>query len=586
MNHHPNSFGFLRILTFILALLGPMCVLMSPGRALAQLFTEIAPGLPTSAQPCVVWGDYDGDGDLDVLVAGLGKHDIPFTMIYKNSGGTFTNSGIVLMGLSRATAAWGDFDGDGDLDLAITGLDINGVTTTRVYRNDGGVFTPVAGNFLGVFGGSVTWADYDGDGDLDLLITGITSTVAGVGVPVTRLYRNDGAVFTSVPHPFPNCYVGAVAWGDYNNDGKPDVVITGLTDAGTLVSGIWRNDGGGNFMDIGANLPGVDLGFVAWGDYDNDGYLDLLIGGDPRTAEGPFTRIYRNDGGTFTHINAGLQGLLWSSGAWGDYDNDGQLDIMVIGYDAVAQVHRSILYHNNGGTFVDSGATFHNLFLGTVSWVDYDNDGHLDLSLAGNENGLDILSLYRNTTGTSNTVPSAPVNPVVNVNGTSVDFSWSAASDGQTPAAGLTYNLRVGTTPGGSQVVSAQSGTNGYRWLAALGNTGPRLGAHLASLKPGTNYFWSVQAVDTSFAGSPFAAEGGFTALADVPTSVSIGQEGPSIIRATWRGTPGSAYQVLASTNLSSWSLFATPIAGNNGLFDIVDSTASASAAFYRAARP
>jgi hypothetical protein len=564
--------------------LGAMSLLLSANRLMALALTEFAPGIPTAPQECVVWGDYDGDGDVDVLVAGTGKHDVPFTTIYKNIGGTFSDSGIILQGLSRATAAWGDFDGDGDLDLAMTGLDINGVCTTRVYRNDGGVFTPVPGNFLGVFGGSVTWADYDGDGDLDLLITGITSTVAGVGVPVTRLYRNDGGVFTSVPHPFPNCYVGAVAWGDYNNDGRPDVVITGATDGGALVAAIWRNDGGGNFTDIGANLPGMDLGFVAWGDYDNDGDLDLLFGGN--SNDGWITRIYRNNDGVFADVDAGLQGLLWSSGAWGDYDNDGRLDIMVIGYDAVAQVHRSILYHNDGGSFVDSGATFHNLILGTVSWVDFDNDGHLDLSLSGNENGLEVLSLYRNTTGTTNSAPSAPTNPVVNVNGTSVDFAWSAATDTQTPAAGLTYNLRVGTTPGGSQVVSSQSGTNGYRQLAALGNTGHRLGAHLGSLKPGTNYFWSVQAVDTAFAGSAFSAEGNFTALADRPVSLSIIRAGPGSIRATWSGTPGSTYHVLASTDLSAWTLFATPTVGTNGLFEIVDATASAPAKYYRAARP
>src|ERR1700675_1832680 len=119
--------------------------------AVAQQFTEIDPGLSKPPQPCVVWGDYDGDGDLDVLVAGLGSHDIPFTTIYKNTGGNLTDSGIVLPGLARATAAWGDFDGDGDLDLAMTGLNSSGIPTTRIYRNDGGAFTAVSGNFTGVF---------------------------------------------------------------------------------------------------------------------------------------------------------------------------------------------------------------------------------------------------------------------------------------------------------------------------------------------------------------------------------------------------------------------------------------------------
>jgi hypothetical protein len=88
------------------------------------------------------------------------------------------------------------------------------------------------------------------------------------------------------------------------------------------------------------------------------------------------------------------------------------------------------------------------------------------------------------------------------------------------------------------------------------------------------------------FAGSPFAAEGSFTALADPPVMVSIAREGLASIRATWRGTPGSLYQVLSSTDLSTWTLIASPIAGTNGSFELVDSTTTAPARFYQAARP
>src|SRR5689334_14070720 len=90
-------------------------------------FAEVDPVVAQPPFPCVVVGDYDSDGAQDVLVAGMGKHDVPFTILYKNTGGVFTDSGLVLPGLSRATAAWGDFDGDGDLDLAMTGLNISGV---------------------------------------------------------------------------------------------------------------------------------------------------------------------------------------------------------------------------------------------------------------------------------------------------------------------------------------------------------------------------------------------------------------------------------------------------------------------------
>jgi hypothetical protein len=573
--------GFL--LQRITVILVMVMVLFSRGRSTAQQFTEVDPGIPKSANPCVIWGDYDGDGDLDVLVAGVGKQDVAYTTIYKNNGGVFSNSGISLLGLSRATAAWGDFDNDGDLDLAMTGLTSGGVATTRVYRNDGGTFTQVLGSFTGVFAGSVTWADCDGDGDLDLLVTGVTSTTPGAAA-VTRLYRNDGGVFTSVPHPFPNCYVGSVAWGDYDNDGDLDVVITGATSTGALVANLWRNDGGGAFTDSGMNLPGMDLGFAAWGDYDNDGKLDLLYGGN--SNEGWITRLYHNTGGALTNVNAELLGLIWSSAAWGDYDNDGDLDFMVIGYDPVAQLRRSILYRNDAGTFVDSGAAFHNVYLGTVSWGDYNNDGNLDLLLAGNELGLDILSIYRNNNATPNTAPSPPTNLLANVIGSSVDFSWSAGSDNQTPPSGLTYNLRVGTTPGGSEIVTPQSSSAGYRRLPEMGNTQSGLAARVGNLKPGTNYFWSVQAVDTAFAGSAFAAEGTFTGLADPPVTVSFVREGVDNVRATWRGTPGSSYQVFVSSDLSSWNLLASPVADTNGVFDVLESTSGAPLRFYRAARP
>jgi hypothetical protein len=371
------------------------------GGAFAQ-FTDTNPGMATSAFGCVVPGDYDHDGNVDVLVMGSGSHDIAFTTIYRNLGNVFRDSGIPLLGLApqssspAQSAAWGDFDGDGDLDLALTGLTTAGVPTTVVYRNDGGTFTLVPGSFLGVFGGTVTWADYDGDGDLDLLVTGTTGTTAGSPV-VTRLYRNDAGVFTSVPHPFQNAYLGPVAWGDYDGDGKLDVLICGADSTGALTAIVWHNQGG-TFVDAGFNLPGIDLGYAKWGDYDGDGDLDLLFGGNSNA--GFIARIYRNDAGRLTDIHAPLLPVLWAAAAWGDYDHDGDLDAMIIGYDPVAQVSRSILYRNDGGSFVDSGDAFHNVFLGCVSWLDSDNDGDLDLLLSGNEAGADILRLYRNDSST------------------------------------------------------------------------------------------------------------------------------------------------------------------------------------------
>jgi hypothetical protein len=371
------------------------------GAAHAQ-FTDTNPGMATGPFGCAVPGDYDHDGNVDVLVMRKGSHDVAFTTLFRNSGGVYRDSGIPLLGLwpsstcPAQSAAWGDFDGDGDLDLALTGLTTTGVPTTIVYRNDAGTFNPVAGNFLGVFGGAVTWADYDGEGDLDLLITGVTAPSAGAPA-ATRLYRNDSGTFTSVAHPFQDVYLGPVSWADFDGDGDLDVLICGATSGGALTATLWRNQGG-TFVDAGLNLPGLDLGFATWGDYDGDGDLDLLFGGNSNA--GFVTRIYRNDSGALTDINAALLPVLWSAAAWGDYDHDGDLDAMIIGYDPVAQVSRSILYRNTAGNFADSGLSFRNVYLGCVSWLDSDNDGDLDLLLSGNEAGSDVLRLYLNSAST------------------------------------------------------------------------------------------------------------------------------------------------------------------------------------------
>ncbi|MEI7733652.1 MAG: hypothetical protein WCO56_29070, partial [Verrucomicrobiota bacterium] len=136
--------------------------------------------------------------------------------------------------------------------------------------------------------------------------------------------------------------------------------------------------------------------------------------------------------------------------------------------------------------------------------------GKLDIAMLQS----DATYIYRNTTSSAaNTAPTAPGGLSATLSGSVATLSWNASGDSQTPAAGLTYNLRVGTGPGKDDVFSGLANTaSGFRKVAALGNVNQNTNWNIAGLLPGTNYYWSVQAIDSALAGGAWAAEGSFRA--------------------------------------------------------------------------
>ena len=346
--------------------------------------TDIGAGLMGVAGASA-WGDYDNDGDPDLLLAGSGATAI-VSVVYRNDGGgAFTDIGAGLLPVS-GSAAWGDFDNDNDLDILLAGLSPAYGYVAKVYRNDDGVFTDVGAALAGA-SDSAAWGDYDGDGDLDILL---------VDYSVTKVYRNEGGgVFTDTTAALPGVFLGGAAWGDYDEDGDLDIVLVGRNEGVVPIARVYRNDGGA-FTDIGVPLEPVSHGAVAWGDCDGDGLLDIVLAGQNASSKN-IARVYRNrGGGAFTDMGAALAGIADAQIALGDYDSDGDLDILIgggLGGDTA-------LYRNDrGGRFTDTKVALPSAKLGSVAWGDYDGDGDLDLVLAGHGDFLGFASVYRNDRG-------------------------------------------------------------------------------------------------------------------------------------------------------------------------------------------
>ncbi len=321
-------------------------------------------------------------------------------------------------GFSSVDAA--DYDGDGDYDLLLTGEDVLGRPRTRIARFENRVEEPipnarpriVAVHTELVFAlrdireGVAQWVDLDQDGRPDIALAGVAEDVDGSDMLVTELFRNEnGASFRSILQAaLPGVRHGDMAWGDYNGDGLPDLALAGETDTDALFH-IYAQNADGSFTDSGADLPGLRLPDVEWGDYDGDGDLDLLATG---LTDGDATvHLYRNDGGTFTRVDTGLPDLFLADAQWGDFDGDGDLDLALAGGTLGPRLLDATLslWRNDGGTFspVDDVAAV-GAVGGTLDWQDYDGDGDLDLLVAGQ---TDITAafgqqafIYRNNGGT------------------------------------------------------------------------------------------------------------------------------------------------------------------------------------------
>jgi len=294
------------------------------------------------------WADYDNDCDLDAYVSCPQK----LNYLYTNNGdGTFTKAATGPLGnLEEITqeADWVDYDNDNDLDLFVANHLFPGDPydiICALYRNDSGNFTMLDNSSIGLIedeGGSIAWCDYDNDGDMDVMWSRNEKTAV--------FFDNDGdGTFTQITDNeivrLPRKYHFSPA--DYDNDGDLDIYTDAVYPGPPYLC---ENTGDGNFALVTGQDIAVDSGYWTggyWGDYDNDGLQDLVITGH-YYYEAYLNRLYHNEGnGIFSRVLTGAVAAdnePTSAAAWADHDRDGDLDLFLANVNNV----NNTLYINNG----------------------------------------------------------------------------------------------------------------------------------------------------------------------------------------------------------------------------------------------
>jgi hypothetical protein len=497
-------------------------------------FSLVSNSFPALRLEEIKWGDYDNDGLLDVFLVNR-EYSTPLTQLWRNlGGGTFTNINAGFPPLVEGGGEWGDYDNDGFLDLLMFGYRGTNVVTELWHNGGNGTFTKINVGLPGVANAEVAWGDYDNDGRLDILLAGRDAVLS----QQNGIWRNNGnGTFTKITLPLIGAGVCSAAWGDYDNDARLDFAIGGVGASYFPGDGIWHNTGKGTFVNINAAVTALQgLSGMAWGDYNNDGNLDLVSAGSSFDS-GLVASIWRNRGdGTFTNVQV-IPEMYGAS--WGDFDNDGLLDLATVN-EFGGDIQRNM--GSAGFTNIHLGAVTG----GAISWCDYDNDNRLDF--------LDGNNLYHNDLTSSNAAPTAPGGLGASAVGPLTILTWHPGSDDITPAIALTYNLRVGSTPGAENIFNPSSAANGKRRLARMGNVQNGTNAIL-SLGSGLHY-WSVQAIDGAFVGSAFSTNSSFIRR---PQCTIKGVTDYSVSTATLQGT------VLAGTTTTNTFQF---LYGTNGVLD------------------
>jgi hypothetical protein len=369
-----------------------------------------------------------------------------------------TNASAQIAPLANASFDLGDIDKDQDIDLIISGYSDNGLKCV-IYENVtelGGSFTLKAtdNNLVAIEDGTVDFIDFDGDGDLDAVFTG-----KSVYSEIFEIYVNK------------------------------------------------LNEGFSTWPRLSTGLAPMRNSKIDLGDFNGDGYSDLLYSGITGGGAGNVTKLSEFNPTTGAYIDSAfdVSDIQNAEVEFGDLDGDKDLDFVIVGKNKNYNVNDP--YNSNNNKFIFR------------TYLNVRNDSALVLaSTTGKQLNTNKIFSSKTAIYTVNekpSVPGLPMDPVRFLNNVSskvgtypVELSWLAGSDDHTPSDGLTYAIKIGTTPSSENIMSANSNVSGIRKVSGKGNVEHNRKWRL-SLPVGV-YYWSVQAIDASYSGSEFSVSNKF----------------------------------------------------------------------------
>lgn len=468
--------------------------------------------------------DINNDGNRELIITGENP-DGRATQIFSNGGNMdFMALPTPITAVALGNTSWGDITGNGEPDLMVSGFGPENAAIANVFVNDNGTYTNATPEGFAQLAPGSVMADFDNDGYTDIAVFG--NHDIGNGLP--RLYLNDGNGDWDESTPFGDALVidPEPSVVDYDNDGDLDIFLMAGYEVNSdgRYNRILRNDGNGNFEVIDPELIQKGFGSASWGDYDADGDLDLLLNGDGYLNSGEdndmIFRLYENNGGDFTQVTTFepyRQNNIGQGSAFGDWNNDGQLDVIVSGWNPTLEHQVIAVYINNGdGTYTEADGNdgIPGVSEQSIEVADLDNDGDLDLIASGFSNhnyagegsafAANVTYVLENNISVVNEAPSAPTNLQATVSGDDVIFSWDAAIDNNTPSASISYNLFVKDGNGDYILSPLSNSDNGYILKQGLGNVQLNTSWTIKGIAS-TEYTWGVQAVDNAYLGSEFA---------------------------------------------------------------------------------